>query len=188
MLKLSIIQPQVYTLFQMKSPMKVKVVIPLDTKGQKIVNQYRFQYDRPLLKLCEPAVELIPSVQTFMNLKTLKEQLSLILQGFKRFKVYFDEIEYGLNESSTLFFTVEANKHFTALKQELVKLSIFGELDHGDWFPHVPFCRVHDTEEAEIVYGEVMERPVKHDFFASQINLIMMDKEDVWEIVEEYPL
>ncbi len=188
MLKLNIIQPNIYTLFQMKSPMKVKVVIPLDTKGQKIVNQYRFQYDRPLLKLCEASVELIPSVQTFMNLKTLKEQLSPILQGFKRFKVHFNAVEYGLNDSSTLFFSVEGNKHFLALRQKLAKLSIFEELDHGDWFPHVPFCRVDDVEEAETIYGKVMERPIRYDFFASQINLIMRDKEDVWEIVGEYPL
>ncbi len=188
MLKLNIIQPKVYTLFQMKSPMKVKVVIPLDLKGQKIVNQYRFQYDRPLLKLCEASVELIPSVQTFMNLKILKEQLSPILQGFKRFKVYFNAVEYGLNESSSLFFSMEESKHFTALKQQLSKLSIFEELGQGDWCPHIPFCRVNDVEEAETIYGEVTERPIRHDFFASQINLIMKDKEDVWEIVGEYPL
>jgi len=175
--------------------MKINVVIPLDIRGSKMVNQYRFQYDRQLIKLCDPAVEFMSPLECFVNLRKLSEELSEILRGFHRFKLTISGVDYHLEdsdieESPGLCFRVEASKALMSIRQKLAKVKLFQGVDREEFSPVIPFysCGGQNGYDIAEIYDSVSESATEHDFFASQINLVMMDKSNKWEMVREYSL
>ncbi|MDH5681489.1 MAG: hypothetical protein OEZ36_07875 [Spirochaetota bacterium] len=175
--------------------MKINVVIPLDTRGTKMVNQYRFQYDRQSIKLCDPAVEFMSPLECFVNLRTLSEELEVALRGFHRFKLTISGVDYhvedsDIEETSGLCFRVEENKNLMSIRRKLAKIKIFQGVDREDFSPAIPFYSAggQDGEDIAEIFDSVNESATEHDFFASQLKLMMMDKSNKWEMVSEYPL
>jgi len=185
MLKINVIRG---LLPYIRSKMKICVVLPLDIKSTKHINQYRFKYDKELQKNFEPVIEITPPVEDFVNIKFVKEELSQVLNSFNRIKIQMHKIGSLLPDEAHLYFEVEREKQLMTLRRKVTEMSLFAE-HHGEEFsPHIPFYSTYDYEEAETIYEDVEEDKFRHDFFANQVYLIVNDKDNGWEIMAEYDL
>lgn len=165
--------------------MLVNVVILLDDKAKKKVDQYRFKYDRRLIKLKEPAVYIAQPVECFLNIKKLNSEIESALGGLSRFKINIDGTGSFYPDEPSLHFLVEENKSILAIKRKLSKVDIFSEDYNEDYLPNIPFYELDDEDEAESVLEEVEDDPLKYDFFATEIAVIMKDKSEEWEIMSQ---
>ncbi len=168
--------------------MEINLVIPLDQKGQKKIDQYRFQYDRKLLKICEPAVEFMPPIETFMNLRYFQKEIPPLLHGINRFKLQFSKVGTDIPGQSLIYFSIEKSNSLISVMRKLMKVSVLKEFIDEEYIPRVLIYREEDIETAEDIYQSLQEEDLNYHFFASQINLIMRDKNEYWQIIEEYPI
>jgi len=168
--------------------MKVKVVIPLDDGGRKKVDQYRFQFDRKLIKVFEPAIELIPPINYFDNIRNIINNFNNIMHGLKRFKVKIDKIVTDIPEENALSFTIEEDKSINMLIHKLLRSNYFVENESQNFVPYILIYNNGDKNESESIYDSIVIDNFKHDFFVSQILLIMQDKTKSWDIITECSL
>lgn len=165
--------------------MLVNFVILLDDKAKKKVDQYRFKYDRRLIKLKEPAVYVSDPVECFLNIKKLNSEIESIMGGMSRFKVNIEGVGSFYPDQPSLHFLVEENKSILAIKRKLAKVDIFSENYNEDYIPNIPFYELDDEDEAESVLEEVEGEPLRYDFFASALAVIMQDKTEEWEVMSQ---
>ncbi len=167
--------------------MKLSIVAPLDSKAKKMLEQFRYEYDRKLLKLFEPVVEIIPPIECYTNIKKLQKTLTDIFRSISRFKIKINGIGSALPDYVSLHFMVEHEKKLSSLRDQLTNLHDFSELKDTEFTPHIPFFRFGDIDDAEEIYESLKDTSYKHQFFVTQLYLISNHNNN-WETVEEYQL
>ncbi len=148
--------------------MEFCIEIKPDENLKKIVDNFRYHYDRKLIKEKYPYLIVFGPVKGFINMITLTKELNRMVKKMKRFKLTADVVGYQESEKNIFL-----NIYHKGQMKEIYNFFI-NHLDLKEnpyYFPHITLARNHTLEELQSIYEELKNYRINHNFAISNISI-----------------
>ncbi len=172
--------------------MELAITIVPDEKTIKQVDDYRFQYDRELLKDFHPYITLVGPMFYTASLKSLSDYVdNFVRKNVKPFKIQVNGMTDELVDKGKVAFNIVQDKKLESLHSQFCNPDWFRyEFQNGNskLIPHIVIYNSENSDDTSEIYDDLKDVKFKHNFTFRRIDIKVKDANSKWETFKSYDL
>jgi 2'-5' RNA ligase len=165
--------------------MEICICIEPDNQLKKKIDDFRYHYDRRLLKQSYPYICAFGPYPDYVNLKQFIPKLKSFLRGKKRFRIQTDIFAF-LEREQKIFLDINQKGELREIYDFILKHFNLEEQE-SEYFPHILIARNHSLPELQLIFNELAGFQLQYDFMISKISILLKEDEH-WEEYESLEL
>jgi hypothetical protein len=150
--------------------MTIAFSIEPDERTHKYIQQWRFEYDRKLIKINYPHICVVGPQKMRVNPKRVGPHAGHVLHALKSIKIHVEKPFYQKEgEYFDVYLAIANPEDLLLYRHCLYETALFGSLPDEDMFPHIRIAHQLDEETAETAQLAIQKEKWNASFFLREL-------------------